>query len=61
MAKIWLNKAKNVHERLVRKIIEKLDRFLEFNEYNILENYESMQNTTADAKTEIQYIKLKPI
>ena len=41
--------------------LEKLDRFLEFNEYNILKNYESMQNTTADAKTEIQYIKLKPI
>jgi hypothetical protein len=34
--------------------LEKLDYFLEFNEYDILEDYESMQNTTNDVASKIK-------
>jgi hypothetical protein len=40
---------------------EKLDLFLEFNEYEILEDYGKIKKSTADSHAALEYQKFKPI
>ncbi len=40
---------------------EKLDLFLEFNEYEILEDYGKIKRSTADSHATLEYEKFKPI
>jgi|GEM_PF-4472208 hypothetical protein len=55
--KVWQSKAKQSKAKqkiFMKDWLEKLDYFLEFNEYDILEDYESMQNTTNDVASKIK-------
>jgi hypothetical protein len=55
------NLAKKGKKMSMQDWITRLDSFLEFNEYEILADYGSIQKATADANAEIQYLKFKPI
>jgi len=65
LVNMFLDYAENLAEKgkkmSMQDWIEKLDSFLEFNEYEILSDYGSIQKSTADANAEVQYLKFKPI
>lgn len=65
LVNMFLDYAANLAEKgkkmSMKDWLKKLDSFLKFNEYEILENYGSIQKITADANAELQYIKFKPI
>lgn len=65
LVSMFLDYAQNLAEKGKRMSMadwhEKLDDFLKFNEYQILQNYGKFTKDTADKHAEIEYIQFKPI
>ena len=55
------NIAKNNTKMAMQDWVSRLDKFIEFNEYEILKDYEKITKTLADAWVNKQYDKFKPI
>ena len=62
---MFLDFASNLAEKGKRMYMEdwheKLDDFLKFNEYQILENYGQIKKEVADKHAKLQFAKFKPI
>ena len=53
--------AKDAHEAMTRNLVEKLDAFLKFNEYDILKDAGKVKSSVAKSFAEKQYEKFRVI